>query len=93
MANLNHSKSRNYTVEQTLRKHLKPKVGDIVLALDYHPGATAMVIGKLIGIGPDDHLFGVFNVQALEWKDDVQPMHWEQAYKIPEGLVTVETND
>lgn len=93
MANLNHTKSRNYTVEQTLREHLEPKVGDIVLALDYRPGSTAMAIGMLIGIDKNERVFGAFNVKVIEWRDDVQPMHWEQAYKIPEGLVTVETND
>lgn len=94
MANLNHTQSRNHTVEQTFLAHLEPKVGDVVLALDYRPGATAMVIGMLIGIDYDSKLpLGKFNVKSFEWRDDTPPMHWEQAYKIPEGLVTVETND
>lgn len=93
MAKLNHTQSRNHTVEQTFRAHLEPKVGDTVLALDYRPGATAMVIGMLIGTTNDDKVLGKFNVKSFEWRDDAPPMHWEQAYKIPEGLVSVETND
>lgn len=92
MAKLNYTQSRNHTVEQTFVAHLEPKVGDVVLALDYRANATTMVIGRLVDI-VDDPFFGNFNVKSLEWRDDVQPMHWEQAYKIPEGLVTVETND
>lgn len=94
MANLNHTQSRNHTVEQTFLAHLEPKVGDVVLALDYRPSATAMVIGMLIGIDYDNKLpLGKFNVKSFEWRDEAPPVHWEQAYKIPEGLVTVETND
>lgn len=91
MVNLNHTKSRNYTVEQTFRKHLKPKVGDIVLALDYRPRSNTMVIGRLVEI-VKGHPLGKFSVVCFEWKDE-KPMVWEQVYKIPEGLVTVETND
>lgn len=93
MVKLNHTQSRNHTVEQTFRAHLEPNVGDTVLALDYRPGATAMVIGMLIGTTNDDKVLGKFNVKSFEWRDDAPPMHWEQAYKIPEGLVSVETND
>lgn len=94
MAKLNHTQSRNHTVEQTFLAHLEPKVGDVVLALDYRPGARVMVIGMLIDIDYDSKLpLGKFNVKSFEWRDDDPPMHWEQAYKIPGGLVTVETND
>lgn len=92
MVKLNHTQSRNHTVEQTFREHIEPKVGDIVLALDYRPGSDVIMIGRLVKVEADDFPLGKFAVESIEWKDN-STMNWEQAYKIPEGLVSVETND
>lgn len=92
MAKLNYTKNRSWLVEQTMRKHRKPKVGDIVLAFDYNLGCDAMAIGELIEIVNDANPMGKFTVKTLEW-DDATVFRWQQAYKVPEGLVSIETND
>jgi hypothetical protein len=92
MVKLNYTKNRSYAIEHTFREHRKPKVGDLVLALDYSLGCDSMVIGKLVGIENNSEPRGPFRVKSLEWKN-CDAFLWQQAYKIPEGLVTVETND
>lgn len=92
MAKLNYTKNRTWAIEQTMRKHRKPKVGDIVLAFDYQLNCDSLVIGELVEIVNDDNPLGKFKVRTLEWPKS--PMYrFQQAYKIPEGLVSVETND
>lgn len=92
MAKLNYTKNHSWAVEQAMRKHRKPKVGDIVLAFDYVRNCDSMAIGELVEIVNDNNPCGRFRVKTLEWSDDTR-FRWEQAYKIPEGVVTVETND
>ena len=92
MAKLNYIKNRSYVVECTFRKHLKPKIGDIVLALDYKRDCDSMMIGRLIGIESPGNPLGSFKVEPLEWEGSDTFM-WQQAYKIPDGVMTVETND
>lgn len=92
MVKLKHTKNRSWTVEQTFREHCEPKVGDLVLALDYTFGNNLMTIGRLVAIENDHDIHGPFRVDSLDWpgSDDLL---WEQAYKIPDGVMTVETND
>lgn len=92
MTKLNYTKNRTWAVEQTMRKHRKPKVGDIVLAFDYQFNCDSMTIGELVEIVNDDNPLGKFKVRTLEWLES-SAFRWQQAYKIPEGLVSVETND
>ena len=92
MVKLNYIKNRSYVVECTFRKHLKPKIGDVVLALDYKRLCDSMMIGRLIGIENTDSPLGSFKVESLEWEGSDTFM-WEQAYKIPDGVMSVETDD
>ena len=92
MTNLKYTKNRSWAIEQTFRKHRKPKVGDLVLAFDYALDCDSMVIGKLVEIVKDDNRLGHFKVKAIEW-DSPETFRWQQAYKIPEGVVSAETND
>lgn len=92
MVKLKHTKNRSWTIEQTFREHCEPKVGDLVLALDYAVGKDLMTIGRLVAIENDRGIFGSFRVASLDWptSDDLL---WQQAYKIPNGVMSVETDD
>lgn len=92
MVKLKHTKNRSWTIEQTFREHCKPKVGDLVLALDYAAGRDLMTIGRLIAIETDKDILGSFRVDSIDWPG-YDPLLWRQAYKIPEGVMTVETDD
>lgn len=92
MVKLKHTKNRSWTIEQTFREHCKPKVGDLVLALDYAAGKDLMTIGRLIAIEPDKDTLGRFRVDSIDWPG-ADHLLWQQAYTIPDGVMTVETND
>lgn len=92
MTKLNYTKNRSWTIEQTFRNHCEPKVGDLVLALDYAVGKDLMTIGRLVAIDDNKPSLGPFRVDSIDWPGS-DALLWQQAYKIPEGLVTVETND
>lgn len=92
MTKLKYTKNRSWTIEQTFRAHRKPKVGDLVLALDYSLGCDSMVIGKLVGVENNDDPRGPFRVKSLEWTN-YDAFLWQQAYKIPDGVMNVETDD
>lgn len=91
MVKLKHTKNRSWTIEQTFREHCEPKVGDLVLALDYTLGNDLMTIGRLVAI-EDGYDSGSFRVASIDWptSDDLL---WQQVYKIPEGVMSVETDD
>lgn len=91
MVKLKHTKNRSWTIEQTFREHCEPKVGDLVLALDYALGNDLMTIGRLVAI-ENDRGSGSFRVASIDWptSDDLL---WQQAYKIPDGVMNVETDD
>ena len=92
MVKLNYTKNHSYVIECTFRKHLKPKIGDIVLAFDYSRDCDSMVIGRLIGIENPDSPLGPFRVESIEYEGrDI--FLWQQAYRVPDGVMTVETND
>lgn len=92
MVKLKHTKNRSWTIEQTFREHCEPKVGDLVLALDYALGNDLMTIGRLVAIENDHDIHGSFRVASIDWptSDDLL---WQQAYKIPDGVMNVETDD
>lgn len=92
MTRLNHTKNRSWTIEQTFREHREPKVGDLVLALDYTFGNDLMTIGRLVAIENDRNIHGPFRVASIDWPDS-DDLLWEQAYKIPDGVMSVETDD
>lgn len=92
MVKLKHTKNRSWTIEQTFREHCKPKVGDLVLALDYAIGKELITIGRLVAIEHNETKYGPFRVASIDWPSS-DAMLWQQAYKIPDGVVTVETND
>lgn len=92
MVKLKHTKNRSWTIEQTFREHCEPKVGDLVLALDYALGSDLMTIGRLVAIENNPDFRGSFRVASIDWptSDDLL---WQQAYKIPDGVMSVETDD
>lgn len=90
MTKLKHTKNRSWTIEQTFREHCEPKVGDLVLALDYAAGKDVMTIGQLVAIEDDEMKLGSFRVDSIEWPNS-DALRWQQAYKIPDGVVTIET--
>lgn len=92
MTRLKHTKNRSWTIEQTFREHCEPKVGDLVLALDYAAGKDVMTIGRLVAIEDNETKLGSFRVDSIEWPHS-DALLWQQAYKIPDGVVTIETND
>ena len=92
MVKLNHAKNRSWTIEQTFRSHCEPKVGDLVLALDYSRGDDLMTIGRLVAIEDNETSRGPFRVDSVDWPG-TDALLWQRAYKIPDGVVTVETND
>lgn len=92
MAKLKHTKNRNWTIEQTFREHCEPKVGDLVLALDYAADKNMMTIGRLFAIEHDETERGPFRVASIDWPNS-DALLWQQAYKIPDGVMSVETDD
>lgn len=92
MVKLKHTKNRSWTIEQTFREHCEPKVGDLVLALDYAVGNDLMTIGRLVAIENAAVVLGSFRVASLDWPTSGDLL-WQQAYKIPDGVVSVETDD
>lgn len=92
MVILKYTKNRSWAIEQTFREHHKPKVGDLVLALDYAAGKDMMTIGRLVAIEHNETEHGPFRVDSIDWPG-TDPLLWQQAYTIPDGVVTVETND
>ena len=92
MVKLKHTKNRSWTIEQTFRKHCEPKVGDLVLALDYTLGDDLMTIGRLVAIEDPNDIRGSFRVASFDWQA-AGDMLWQQAYKIPDGVMNVETDD
>lgn len=85
-----HTKNHSWTIEQTFREHCEPKVGDLVLALDYAAGKDVMTIGWLVAIEDNETERGPFRVDSIEWPNS-DALLWQRAYKIPDGVVTVET--
>lgn len=92
MVKLKHTKNRSWTIEQTFREHCEPKVGDFVLALDYTLGNDLMTIGRLVAIENDNDIHGSFRVASIDWPTSGDLL-WQQAYKIPDGVMNVETDD
>lgn len=92
MTKLKHTKNRSWTIEQTFREHRGPKVGDLVLALDYAAGNDVMTIGRLVAIECNETERGPFRVDSIECPNS-DALLWQRAYKIPDGMVTIETND
>lgn len=90
MVRLKYTKNRSWTIEQTFREHCDPKVGDLVLALDYAAGKDVMTIGRLVAIEDNETERGPFRVDSIEWPNS-DALLWQRAYKIPDGVVTVET--
>lgn len=90
MVILKHTKNHSWTIEQTFREHCEPKVGDLVLALDYAAGKDVMTIGWLVAIEDNETESGPFRVDSIEWPNS-DALLWQRAYKIPDGVVTVET--
>lgn len=92
MVKLKHTKNRSWTIEQTFREHCEPKVGDLVLALDYTFSYDMMTIGRLVAIEHDKTERGPFRVASIDWPASGDLL-WQQAYKIPDGVMSVETDD
>lgn len=92
MVKLKHTKNRSWTIEQTFREHCEPKVGDFVLALDYVLGNDLMTIGRLVAIEANETGRGPFRVASIDWPTSGDLL-WQQAYKIPDGVMRVETDD
>lgn len=92
MVKLKHTKNRSWTIEQTFREHCEPKVGDLVLALDYTAGKDLMTIGRLVAIEDNKPSLGPFRVDSIDWPNS-DALLWQRAYKIPDGVMRVETDD
>lgn len=77
-------------VEATLRGHLPPKPGDIVLVFD--PNAISMTTFTiLVSIDGGNEHGKPFIAPVMTEPDYVY--HWTYAYKVPEGYAHVETSN
>ena len=77
-------------IEATLRGHLPPKSGDIVLVFDpYSSYISNITILSAIDLDNDiGHQF-----MAPVAQDEARIYSWTYAYKVPEGYASVETTN
>lgn len=77
-------------LEATLRLHLPPKPGDIVLVLDDYSAyiGNFTILAKI-----DDGNPNTMRFQAPITIDDIKIYYWTHAYKVPEGYASVETSN
>lgn len=77
-------------VEATLRGHLPPKPGDVVMVFD----PDSICINNftiLVSIDGGDEMGMPFIAPVS--LSDTHVHHWTHAYKVPEGYVSVETSN
>lgn len=77
-------------IEATLRGHLPPKPGDIVLVFD--PYSTYISnITILAAVYPDNDIGHQFAAPVAPGEPRIY--RWTYAYKVPEGYASVETTN